>query len=37
MEAVGATTHGEIENVREQLPAEYDPLFEAGSQGEMSL
>jgi uncharacterized protein (DUF2267 family) len=36
MEAVGATTYGEIENVREQLPAEYDPLFEAGSQGEMS-
>jgi uncharacterized protein (DUF2267 family) len=36
MEALGASTHGEIENVRSQLPAEYDPLFEAGSQGEMS-
>ena len=36
IEALGASTHGEIENVRSELPAEYEPLFEAGSQGEMS-
>ena len=35
IEAVGATT-GVIDEVREQLPPEYDSLFEAGSQGGMS-
>ncbi|PLS85535.1 MAG: DUF2267 domain-containing protein [Actinobacteria bacterium] len=30
-----AITRGEIEDVRSQLPAEYGPLFKAGSQGEM--
>ena len=35
VEALGATT-GIIDEVREQLPAGYDPLFEAGSQGGMS-
>ncbi len=32
-----AVTEGEIDHVRSQLPAEYAPLFEAGSQGEMSV
>lgn len=31
-----AVTEGEMDHVRSQLPAEYAPLFEAGSQGEMS-
>ncbi len=31
-----AVTKGEIDHVRSQLPAEYEPLFEAGSQGEMN-
>ena len=31
-----AVTEGEIAHVRSQLPAEYSPLFEAGSQGQMS-
>ncbi len=31
-----AVTKGEMEHIRSQLPAEYAPLFEAGSQGEMS-
>jgi uncharacterized protein (DUF2267 family) len=30
-----AVTGGEIDDVRSQLPEEYAPLFEAGSQGEM--
>jgi uncharacterized protein (DUF2267 family) len=30
-----AVTKGEIDDVRSQLPAEYAPLFEAGSRGEM--
>jgi len=37
MEVVGeAVTPGELDDVRAQLPIEYDPLFEAGSTGEMS-
>jgi uncharacterized protein (DUF2267 family) len=32
-----AVTGGEIDDIRSQLPPEYGPLFEAGSQGEMSL
>ncbi len=36
MEVLGdAVTRGEMDHVRSQLPSEYDPLFEAGSQGEM--
>jgi uncharacterized protein (DUF2267 family) len=31
-----AVARGEIAHVRSQLPAEYSPLFEAGSQGQMS-
>ena len=31
-----AVTKSEVEHIRSQLPTEYDPLFEAGSQGEMS-
>ena len=31
-----AVTKGEMEHISSQLPAEYDPLFETGSQGEMS-
>jgi uncharacterized protein (DUF2267 family) len=31
-----AVTEGEMDDVRSQLPDEYAPLFEAGSQGEMS-
>ena len=31
-----AVTGGEIAHVRSQLPEEYNPLFEAGSQGEIS-
>lgn len=30
-----AVTEGEMDDIRSQLPAEYAPLFEAGSQGEM--
>ncbi len=30
-----AVTQGEIYHIRSQLPEEYNPLFEAGSQGEM--
>jgi uncharacterized protein (DUF2267 family) len=30
-----AVTGGEMDDVRSQLPEEYAPLFEAGSQGEM--
>ncbi len=30
-----AVTQGVMEHVRSQLPEEYGPLFEAGSQGEM--
>lgn len=30
-----AVTGGELEDVKSQLPAEYAPLFEAGSRGEM--
>lgn len=30
-----AVTAGEIEDVRAQLPDEYDPLFDGGSSGEM--
>ncbi len=37
MEVLGeAVTKGEMKHIRSQLPGEYDPLFEAGSQGEMS-
>ena len=37
MEVVGdAVTKGEMDHVRSQLPEEYEPLFQAGSQGEMS-
>lgn len=32
-----AVTEGEMDDVRSQLPDEYAPLFEAGSQGEMSI
>ena len=32
-----AVTKGEIDDIRSQPPPEYAPLFEAGSQGEMSL
>ncbi len=32
-----AVTAGEIEDVRAQLPDEYGPLFEAGSEGEMDI
>ena len=36
LEIVGeAVTPGELNNVRAQLPGEYDPLFEAGSKGQM--
>lgn len=31
-----AVTGGEIEDIRSQLPEEYAPLFEAGSEGQMS-
>ncbi len=31
-----AVSPGEIEDVRAQLPDEFDPLFEAGSEGTMS-
>jgi uncharacterized protein (DUF2267 family) len=30
-----AVTPGEIADVRAQLPATYDPLFESGSEGEL--
>lgn len=33
--AQDAVTGGEVDDVRSQLPEEYAPLFEAGSQGEM--
>lgn len=32
-----AVTTGEIEDVRAQLPETYQPLFEAGSEGEMDI
>ena len=32
-----AVTQGEIDHIRSQLPEEYHPLFEAGSQGEMDI
>lgn len=32
-----AVTTGEMEDVRAQLPDDYDPLFEAGSEGEMDI
>jgi len=32
-----AVTAGEIDDVRAQLPDEYKPLFEAGSEGEMDI
>ncbi|MGC9520539.1 MAG: DUF2267 domain-containing protein, partial [Anaerolineae bacterium] len=32
-----ALTPAELTQVRDQLPADYDPLFEAGSQGKMDL
>jgi uncharacterized protein (DUF2267 family) len=36
MEVVGeAVTQGEMDDVRAQLPAEYNPLFEGGSAGQM--
>lgn len=31
-----ASSHGQIKDIRAQLPEEYDPLFESGSEGEMS-
>lgn len=31
-----AVSAGEFEKVRAQLPEEYDPLFDAGSEGEMT-
>ncbi len=30
-----AVTPGELQDVRAQLPSEFDPLFEAGSEGDM--
>ncbi len=36
MEVIGeAVTKGEMDDVRAQLPDEYDPLFESGSSGRM--
>ncbi len=32
-----AISPGEIEDIRAQLPKEFNPLFEAGSQGNMSV
>lgn len=32
-----AVTTGELEDIRAQLPDEYEPLFEAGSEGEMDI
>jgi uncharacterized protein (DUF2267 family) len=32
-----AVTTGEMEDVRAQLPDNYEPLFEAGSEGEMDV
>jgi uncharacterized protein (DUF2267 family) len=32
-----AVSEGQIANVRQQLPEEYAPLFDAGSEGEMDL
>ena len=32
-----AVTTGELEDIRAQLPANYEPLFEAGSEGEMDV
>ena len=32
-----AVTTGEMEDIRAQLPDNYDPLFEAGSEGEMDI
>jgi uncharacterized protein (DUF2267 family) len=30
-----AVSQGELDKVRQQLPGEFDPLFESGSEGEM--
>lgn len=32
-----ALTAGELDDVRAQLPAEYNPLFEAGSEGDLNV
>ena len=32
-----AVTTGEVEDIRAQLPDDYTPLFEAGSEGEMDI
>jgi uncharacterized protein (DUF2267 family) len=32
-----AISPGEVNDIRSQLPPDYDPLFEAGSQGQMRL
>ena len=32
-----AVTAGELDDIRGQLPDNYDPLFEAGSEGEMDI
>lgn len=32
-----ALTPGEVEDIRAQLPDNYDPLFEAGSEGEIDI
>jgi uncharacterized protein (DUF2267 family) len=38
MDVLGeAVTAGELEDVLSQLPESYEPLFEAGSEGEMDL
>jgi len=31
-----AVSQGELDNVRAQLPEEYDPLFESGSEGQLA-
>lgn len=32
-----AISTGEIDDIRSQLPSEFDPLFEAGSKGRMRI
>ncbi|BAY77245.1 hypothetical protein NIES25_37050 [Nostoc linckia NIES-25] len=32
-----AISRGEIDDIRSQLPSEFDPLFEAGSEGRMRI
>lgn len=32
-----AISSGEINDIRSQLPSEFDPFFEAGSQGRMRV